>query len=183
MRTLKNFICAISIVAIAMNGCTSLPEHEVDVCVYGGTAAGVIAAYSAKMMGKSVVLVEPGKCLGGLTTGGLGATDIGNKHAITGLSRDFYRRIGKHYGKFESWIFEPSVAGKVIHQYVNEAHLDVLYQKRIVSATKHGTSISYITLEDAQSPDAETVVRIKAKQYIDCSYEGDLMACILLPIC
>ncbi|MDR1171336.1 MAG: FAD-dependent oxidoreductase [Bacteroidales bacterium] len=160
-----------------MNGCTSVsPAKEVDVCIYGGTAAGVIAAYSAKMMGKSAVLIEPGKYLGGLTTGGLGSTDIGNKYAVTGLSRDFYRRVGKHYGNFENWTFEPSVAGKVMHQYVNEAQLDVMYQKRIVSASKNGASIAYITLEDAQSPRTEPKIRIKAKQYIDCTYEGDLMA-------
>ena len=57
---------------------------EVDVCVYGGTSAGVVAAYSAKKMGKSVLLIEPGKYLGGMTTGGLGMTDIGNKYAEIG---------------------------------------------------------------------------------------------------
>ena len=166
------------IVAILFNACqpTAPPAKEVDVCVYGGSAAGVIAAYSAKMMGKSVVLVEPGKYLGGLTTGGLGQTDIGNKYAITGLSRDFYRRVGSHYGNFENWKFAPGVATKIIHQYVDEAQLEVLYQKRIVSATKHGTTIAYITLEDAKSPDTEPAIHIKAKQFIDCTYEGDLMA-------
>jgi len=166
------------IAAIFFNACqtSTMPVTEVDVCVYGGTAAGVIAAYSAKMMGKSVVLVEPGKYLGGLTTGGLGATDIGNKYAVTGLSRDFYRRLGKHYGQFESWSFEPSAATTIMHQYVREAQLEVLYQKRIVSAKKKGTTISYITLEDAQSPGRESNIRIKAKQYLDCTYEGDLMA-------
>ena len=78
---------------------------EVDICIYGGTSAGVVAAYSAKKMGKSVLLVEPGKYLGGMTTGGLGMTDIGNKYAVTGLARLFYRRIGEHYNKFEQWTF------------------------------------------------------------------------------
>ena len=50
--------------------------REVDICIYGGTSAGVVAAYSAKKMGKSVLLVEPGKYLGGMTTGGLGATNM-----------------------------------------------------------------------------------------------------------
>ena len=63
---------------------TSAPVKEVDICIYGGTSAGVVAAYSAKKMGKSVLLVEPGKYLGGMTTGGLGMTDIGNKYAVTG---------------------------------------------------------------------------------------------------
>ena len=156
--------------------CATMPTREVDVCVYGGTSAGVIAAYSVKMMGKSVVLVEPGKYLGGLTTGGLGATDIGNKIAITGLARDFYRRVGRHYGQVESWTFEPSVASKIMNQYINEAQVDVVYQKRIVTATKKGLKISYITLEDTQSPDTKPNICIKAKQFIDCSYEGDLMA-------
>jgi len=150
--------------------------RDVDVCIYGGTASGVIAAYSAKGMGKSVVLIEPGQYLGGLTTGGLGATDIGNKFAITGLSRDFYRRIGQHYGYLEGWTFAPSVATKIMHHYVDEAQIDVIYQKRIISASKKGTTLLTITLEDAQSPKTEPKVRIKAKQFIDCSYEGDLMA-------
>ena len=178
MRNLLHTILTSCIIAIVFNACQSngSPVREVDVCVYGGTAAGVIAAYSAKMMGKSVLLVEPGKYLGGLTTGGLGATDIGNKYAITGLSRDFYRRLGRYYGNEENWTFEPSVATKIMHQYVNEAQLDVMYEKRIITATKEGTTISYITLEDAKSPDTTPPVRIKAKQYIDCTYEGDLMA-------
>ncbi|MDR1454536.1 MAG: FAD-dependent oxidoreductase, partial [Tannerella sp.] len=66
-------------------------QKEVDICIYGGTASGVVAAYSARMMGKTVLLVEPGKYLGGMTTGGLGQTDIGNKYAVTGLARLFYR--------------------------------------------------------------------------------------------
>ena len=178
MRKKTQTILSSCLIALLLSTCQSddTPTKEVDVCVYGGTAAGVIAAYSAKMMGKSVLLIEPGKYLGGLTTGGLGQTDIGNKYAITGLSRDFYRRVGSQYGNFENWKFAPSVASKIIHQYVNEAQLEVAYQKRIVSATKYGTTISYITLEDSKSPDRETNIRVKAKQYIDCTYEGDLMA-------
>jgi len=76
-----------------------------DICIYGGTSAGVIAAYTAKKQGKTVLLIEPGSRLGGLSSGGLGYTDIGNKYAVTGLGIDFYRRLGKHYGQFESWIF------------------------------------------------------------------------------
>src|SRR5688500_20231407 len=71
---------------------------EVDVCVYGGTSAGVIAAYTVQKLGKKAILIEPGKRIGGLTSGGLGYTDIGNKYAISGISRDFRseeRRVGK----------------------------------------------------------------------------------------
>src|SRR6476469_10932328 len=111
---------------------SSASAQQYEVCVYGGTSAGVIAAYTAAKMGKKVILIEPGKHLGGLTSGGLGYTDIGNKYAITGLARDFYRRIGKHYGKFEQWIFEPHVAEQIFSDYINEAHIPVLYNYRII---------------------------------------------------
>src|SRR5438552_2068773 len=71
---------------------------ETDVCIYGGTAGGVAAAVQATRMGKTAVIAEFGKHLGGMTSGGLGATDIGNKGAIGGISREFYQRVGKHYG-------------------------------------------------------------------------------------
>lgn len=148
---------------------------EVDVCVYGGTSAGVVAAYSAKMMGKTVLLIEPGKYLGGMTTGGLGSTDIGNKYAVTGLARLFYRRVGEHYGQFEQWMFPPSVATKAMMRFINDAQVDVLYQHRIISADKDGTRIAGIQVEHAAKEEAD-IVTIKAKQFIDCSYEGDLMA-------
>ncbi|MGG7662845.1 FAD-dependent oxidoreductase [Dyadobacter sp. BHUBP1] len=149
---------------------------QADVCVYGATAAGVIAAYTARKMGKSVVLIEPGGHLGGMTSGGLGYTDIGNKYAITGLSRDFYRRIGTHYGKFEQWTFEPSVAKKYLQQYLDEAGIKVLYQNRVISATKSGAEIKSIVLENSIRPDAKTNRTVTAKVYLDCTYEGDLMA-------
>ncbi len=98
---------------------------EVDVCVYGGTSAGVIAAFTAQQLGKKAVLIEPGRRLGGLTSGGLGYTDIGNKYAISGLSRDFYRRVGRHYGKFEQWIFEQGVAETIFRDYVHRGGFEV----------------------------------------------------------
>ena len=65
-------------------------QKEYDLVVYGGTSAGVAAAIQAKRMGKTVVLIEPDSRIAGLTTGGLGQTDIGNKAAIGGISREFY---------------------------------------------------------------------------------------------
>ncbi|MBD9166735.1 MAG: FAD-dependent oxidoreductase [Parabacteroides johnsonii] len=155
---------------------TAASVKEVDICIYGGTSAGVVAAYSAKKMGKSVLLVEPGKYLGGMTTGGLGATDIGNKYAVTGLARLFYRRIGEHYNKFEQWTFPPSVATATMNRFVKDADLDVLYYRRITDAQVQNKRIKSITLEDSRQPDEKTLIRVKAKQFIDCSYEGDLMA-------
>src|SRR5436309_2058308 len=50
-------------------------EPVYDLVVYGGTSGGVAAAIQARRMKKSAIIVEPGTHLGGLTTGGLGATD------------------------------------------------------------------------------------------------------------
>src|SRR5687767_15680748 len=68
-----------------------------DIVIYGGTAGGVATAVQARRMGKTAVIIEPSQHLGGLTSGGLGATDIGNKAAIGGISREFYQRVKKHY--------------------------------------------------------------------------------------
>ena len=155
---------------------TQQPVEKVDICVYGGTSAGVIAAYTARKLGKSVVLIEPGRHVGGLTTGGLGYTDIGNKFAVTGLARDFYRQIGKHYGKFEQWIFEPHVAEDIFQQYLQQAAVNVVYNYRIVSATMQQGTIRSITLENAAQPSPATHRVVEARMFIDCSYEGDLMA-------
>jgi ribulose 1,5-bisphosphate synthetase/thiazole synthase len=144
-----------------------------DVCIYGGTSAGVVAAYTAARYGKSVLLIEPGKHVGGMSSGGLGLTDIGNKYAISGIALDFYRRIGKHYGKFEQWIFEPHVAEDIFNAYLKTANVPVLYQNRITSVKKQGNVITEILLE---APGNTSGGIVKAKVFIDCSYEGDLMA-------
>src|SRR3546814_6031544 len=98
-------------------------QEKYDICVYGGTSAGVIAAYTATTMGKSVVLVVPDGHVGGLSTGGLGQTDIGKKQAIGGLSRDFYRRLGAIYGQEAMRKFEPSAASKVFSYYLEKAEI------------------------------------------------------------
>lgn len=148
---------------------------KVDVCIYGGTSAGVIAAYTAKKMGKSVLLIEPRKNLGGMSSGGLGFTDIGNKYVVTGLARDFYRRLGTHYGKLEQWIFEPSVAESIFKDYVKRANVEVWYGKRLNDVKKSGNAIDQIILEDTYNP-SSAYKTVKAKVFIDCTYEGDLMA-------
>jgi hypothetical protein len=149
---------------------------EVDICVYGGTSAGVIAAYTAKKMGKTVILVEPGKHLGGMTSGGLGYTDIGNKYVVTGLARDFYRRVGDHYKKLEQWVFEPKVAEGIFNDYVKRAGFSVLYNNRIIKVNKAGNKLQEIVVENTTRPAAANHSSIKAKVFIDCTYEGDLMA-------
>jgi hypothetical protein len=151
-------------------------ELETDICIYGGTSGGVVAAYAAGRLGKTAVLAEPSAHLGGLSSGGLGATDIGNKMAITGLSRDFYRTLGIHYGQPEMWTFEPHVAESIFNDMVNSPNIKVLSKYRLKKVLKENTILREIILESIESPGWKSRFRIKAKMFIDCSHEGDLMA-------
>jgi hypothetical protein len=126
-----------------------------------------MAAVQLKKLGHSVVVAEFGLHLGGLSSGGLGATDIGNKQAIGGLARQFYRDLGAHYGQEESWLFEPSVAEEIFNRYVREHGIPVYFEQHLASVKKDGNRIVEIAMEDG------TVYR--ARIFIDASYEGDLM--------
>ena len=76
---------------------SGVAQELFDVVISGGTSAGVAAAVQVSRMGKSVVVIEPTKHLGGLTASGLGFTDTGDKAVIGGVSREFYQRVKKHY--------------------------------------------------------------------------------------
>ncbi|UCG27034.1 MAG: FAD-dependent oxidoreductase [Bacteroidales bacterium] len=147
---------------------------QYDVIVYGGTSGGVIAAVSASRLGNSVLLISPGYHLGGLTSNGLGATDIGNKAAIGGMAREFYARIFKYYNNGDSgtqWRFEPHVAETVFLETIREAEVPVVYGERLKldnGVVKSGAVIEEIEMESG--------IRYKAKVFIDATYEGDLMA-------
>ena len=143
-----------------------------DVCIYGGSSACVTAAYSAAHEGSKVVIICPDKTIGGMTTGGLGQTDIGNKQAVIGLARQFYRKLGAHYGKLEQWLFEPHVAEEILMEYLDNPRITLMQGWYLDSVQKDGTRIQSITCTDRKGKS----VTIKAKQFIDCTYEGDLMA-------
>ncbi len=141
---------------------------ETDVLVFGGTAAGVSAACTAARFGKRVVVTEFARHIGGLTSGGLGWTDIGNKAAIGGFARDFYKRLGKHYGRDEAWWFEPHVAEAELRALLAESKVPVHFGQRLASVKKEGARIVEIAMENGNV--------FRAKMFIDCTYEGDLMA-------
>jgi hypothetical protein len=181
---------AISLAAFPWPARAEGPKY--DVVVYGGTAGGVAAAVQVRRMGKSVLLIEPSNHVGGLTSGGLGATDIGNKAAIGGIAREFYRRVKKFYedpaawkqqraGEYETerqssgddamWTFEPQVAERILRQMASEAGVEVSYHERLdlTRAVEMQTSrIVSITLESGKV--------VRAERFIDATYEGDLMA-------
>jgi hypothetical protein len=165
---------------------------EYDIVVYGGTSGGVIAAVQARKMGKSVILIEPGDHLGGLTSGGLGATDIGNKEAIGGIAREFYHRIWKHYQNPAAWqqetsaqyakkrrapspdtmwTFEPHVAEQVMNDLVADYKIPVMRRERLDlknGVKKSGARITSIVMESGKT--------YEGRVFIDATYEGDLMA-------
>ena len=158
--------------ALSLGACNNPAKY--DVCIYGGTSAGVVAAYSAAQRGLDVVLIEPTEHIGGMTSGGLGFTDIGNKQVIAGVAKQFYRKVGAHYGRLEQWIFEPSVAENIMREYIDHENIVVMESHRIRESHKNGTRITEIIVENSNDPSCTKT--IKADYYIDCSYEGDLMA-------
>ncbi len=169
---MKNLYLILLSLLLLFAGCAPEKEsNQYDLCIYGGTSAGIIAGYTARKMGLSVVVIEPSDHLGGLTTGGLGKTDIGNKHAVVALARDFYRRIGNHYNEFEMWNFEPHVASGIYNQYIQEAGLDIRKHHRLKEVEKKDNVISSIR---CMSDTGELIVN--AKMFMDCTYEGDLIA-------
>ena len=170
---------------------------EYDVVVYGGTSAGVIAAVQAKKMGKSVVIVCPDKHLGGLSSGGLGFTDTGDKSVIGGLAREFYHRVWKHYqepggwkwqkrdeygnkgqgtpaidgAQRTMWIFEPHVAERVFEDLIKEHAIPVHRDEwldREKGVTKENGRIRSIRMLSGKI--------YSGRMFIDATYEGDLMA-------
>jgi hypothetical protein len=148
-----------------------LPEPvlvEADVVIYGGTPAGVIAAVQLAQLGRRVALVAFGQHVGGITSSGLGATDIGNKAVIGGLARDFYRRLGRHYGKEESWTFEPGVAERTLRDLLRESGVAVYFGQPLTGVTQSDRRLDVLT--------TETRSTFHGKVFIDASYEGDLLA-------
>ena len=167
-------------------------QFSADIIIYGGTSAGISAAIQSSRMGKSVVLIEPTQRIGGLTTGGLGATDIGNKQAIGGISREFYQNIRKYYNDPVNWIwqkhdeyvegrnvgnedamwtFEPSAALKVYKKMIDAENIKLVYGERLNrknGVKKNGAKIIEIEME--------TGSLYRGKMFIDATYEGDLMA-------
>lgn len=166
-----------------------------DIVVYGGTSAGISAAIQSSRSDKSVVLIEPTHRLGGLTTGGLGATDIGNKAAIGGISREFYQNIHKYYqdpanwkwqkaeeykrkgdrrnaeNEEAMWTFEPSAALKVYKDMIAKEKITTVYGERLNrkdGVKKEGGAIVRIVMENGAA--------YEGKVFIDATYEGDLMA-------
>jgi hypothetical protein len=156
------------LLALTVAAVTLTAAERFDVVVYGGTAGGTMAAIAAARSGVSVALLEPGRHLGGMVSGGLGRTDnVRQEDIIGGLTRQFFERVGKHYGESISWTFEPKIAEQVFNDWVREAGVHVFFSHRLASVTKKGNGVASLRTENG----AEFAATI----FIDSSYEGDLM--------
>lgn len=196
----KKFISALSAFAVMLGGQSLLAKTIVkDIAVYGGTSAGVVAAVQAAREGKSVILIAPEPHLGAMSSAGLGFTDSGKTQTVGGASKEFYHRIWLEYKKPESWkfgktrdkfrgsgqgtkamddekelmwVFEPSVAERVYDNWLAEEKVPVmkntLLDRSQKGVVKKGAQISAIRLLNGDV--------VKAKVFIDATFEGDLMA-------
>ena len=149
-------------------------EYEADVCVYGGTASGVMAAVAAAKEGGTAIIVEPSRWLGGMTGGGISELDWGRTQAVGGST----------YGILKG---EPGneVYRSLFKDLIEKHDIQVIFDHRLGKVLRNGTTIRSIYLDfapvdqagcpipEAITSDAATV---RAKVFIDCSYEGDLMA-------
>lgn len=147
--------------------------YSYDVIIYGGTPAGVMAATEAAREGLNAAIVEPGSHIGGMITSGLCYSDVGNVEAIGGLAREFFLRTGIYYnnGIRQEYFIEPHMAERVFNWFVDEIGVDVYYGQRLKESggvQKTGAVITSITTENHAV--------FSGKIFIDCTYEGDLMA-------
>lgn len=195
-KTINFFAFALLLVCL---GCQNETKNkfEPEVIIYGGTSAAITAAIQAKKMGKRVVVVSPEIHLGGLSSGGLGFTDTGDKTVIGGLAREFYHRVYMHYQDNDSWkwqnkedygnvgqgtpaidgdartmwIFEPHVAEKVFEDFVQEYDIEV-YRNEWLDR-ENG-----VKMENGRIKSITTISGkvFEGKMFIDATYEGDLMA-------
>lgn len=145
--------------------------QKFDVVVYSGVPCGIASSIAAAREGSKVLLIEPTKHVGGLSTSGINTAESEHmlKWTIGGIALDFYERLGQHYGTGKpEFFFESSVAEKVYLAMLSEAKVEVRYGLQIEQVEKDGTQIRRIGLSDGS--------QVEAKVFIDAGYEGDLMA-------
>ncbi len=174
------------------------PTYTADLIIYGGTSAAMTAAVEASQAGLEVIVVSPDKHLGGLSSGGLGFTDTGNKAVIGGLAREFYHQIYLHYDQPAAWtwqqkseygnkgqgtpavdgtnrtmwIFEPHASEQVFENWIKKYQIKLFREEwldRSAGAVlKNGTAIQSFKTLSGKT--------FQGKMFIDATYEGDLMA-------
>ncbi|MEY4482925.1 MAG: hypothetical protein RL693_377, partial [Verrucomicrobiota bacterium] len=167
---MKKYLLA-TLAAFGLLNPASAATTTADVVVYGGVPSGIAASIAAAREGAKVVLIEPTKHVGGLSTSGLNTAETEHmlKWTFGGIALEFYERLGKEYGTGKpEYFFESSVAEKAYNDMLREAGVEVRFGLRVDKVGKEGAKIRSITLSDGST--------LEAKAFIDASYEGDLMA-------
>jgi hypothetical protein len=171
--------------AFVPSGTAAAETLEADVCVFGGTSGGVVAAIQAARQGKRSILVEPGQHLGGMTAGGLSAVDIGDPRSVGGIAREYFTKLADTVGVKLAWnkdfksvgggpatggayAIEPHRAEQLFAEMAKDAGVRVEYGARLETVKKNGSRIAELITEDGRV--------VRAKMFVDASYEGDLMA-------
>jgi hypothetical protein len=147
---------------------SSLAAADFDLVIYGGTPAGLSAGIIAAREGTSVVVIEPTNWIGGMVTGGLCSTDVGKQETIGGFSREYFARAAAVKPNTPMWYAEPNVNLNTFQTMLQEAGVQVVAAKALKSITQEGARITSLTTNDGTT--------YHGKEFIDASYEGDLMA-------
>lgn len=170
-------------------------NNEPDVLVYGATPSGIMAAITVKKAGHSVIIVEPSRWVGGILGSGLKPTDdLPNFEAIGGSTRELILQLGVRsedssltYEKVRKLNREisPKHVREDFLKLLEEHNVPVIYDHRISRTIKSKNEIKEVLfdlapydengcpVEEAEKYDN---INIKAKIYIDASYDGELMA-------
>lgn len=174
-----NIVVLINVSLLIFYSCKNsevLHSNSFDIIIYGATSSGVISAIqSARLNKKTLLIAKNAGMIGGMTTNGLGNTDIGKIEVVGGITNEFYRKIGQFYGLNSPMIrFEPKVASKVFKDMLEkESNITIVYHNEL-----HDGALEVVLVDNKIK---EIVIpkrnqAFKGKVFIDASYEGDLMA-------
>lgn len=153
-----------------------------DIVVLGGSPSGLSAAIQAARLGSEVIVVEPYRHIGGMMSGGLTRTDLGHRESTGGLAKEFFQRVAAYYDEEQKpWenqsmevFFEPHVA-KIIWQEMLEetGRIRTIVHAHLMDVVKDDEALKEIIVQEQSSG---KIHRLKAKVFIDATYEGDLAA-------
>ncbi len=190
-------IAAAAILSFALSGCVcGARTYSRDIVIYGSSPAALTAAIEAQKHGKTAVIVCPETRIGGLTTGGLGQTDIGNKKAFGGLALKFYSDVADYYkndsnwkyekrsayipdgqcagtlGADSMWTFEPHAALDILERWESENKL-LIVRGEYLDRGQGGVEKEGARIVSFRTVSGKT---FRGKEFVDATYEGDLMA-------
>lgn len=144
---------------------------ERDIVVIGGGTAGSAAAVAAARRGHSVLLVEEGNCLGGVSSGG----NVAQWYAgLDGMGDIFSSiiRIMDNFGARTNVFYNPyspeylKIAWQLLAQ---DAGVEILFHTTLQDVITRGKIIKGVRLVSCSQ-----TIDVSAKFFIDASGEGDL---------